>query len=69
MGEKNYDMPLDIKIEWCKGCGLCVEFCPRGVLALNIGKVEVQNVDKCIRCGLCQQICPDYVIYVRRGQV
>lgn len=65
MGEMDKINPLYIKIEWCKGCGLCVAFCPRGVLAISIGKVEVQNVDECIGCCLCQRICPDYAIYLR----
>jgi 2-oxoglutarate ferredoxin oxidoreductase subunit delta len=65
MGKMDEKEPLCIRNEWCKGCGLCVAFCPRGVLALNMSKVDVQYPENCIRCGLCQQICPDYAIYVR----
>jgi 2-oxoglutarate ferredoxin oxidoreductase subunit delta len=64
MGEMDRRKPPCINIDWCKGCGLCVAFCPRGTLALNIGKVEVQYPENCIGCGLCQQICPDYAIYL-----
>lgn len=59
---------IDINLNWCKGCGLCVEFCPRKVLALDIGKVYVQREDECIVCNMCQRICPDYAINVRRDE-
>lgn len=48
---------------WCKGCGICVEFCPRKVLRLSEnGKAEVVAADRCIRCGLCEMLCPDFAI-------
>ena len=54
-----------IRYEWCKGCGLCVSFCPKQILALNINKVIITNSEKCIGCSLCEKICPDYAIYLR----
>ena len=27
--------PLYIKEKWCKGCGICVEFCPKKILTLG----------------------------------
>ncbi|KGG79444.1 hypothetical protein Y919_12045 [Caloranaerobacter azorensis H53214] len=56
---------LIIKKDWCKGCGICVEFCPKKVLALKNGKVEIINLDACIKCGLCELRCPDYAIFLR----
>ncbi len=68
MGEmSNRELPYKRK-EWCKGCGLCAAFCPRGVLVLEIGKINIQNPENCIKCGLCQQICPDYAIYAGGGE-
>ncbi|MHB0885943.1 MAG: 4Fe-4S binding protein [Bacillota bacterium] len=62
-----------IDAEMCKGCGLCVSVCPRGVLALgdklnNGGYQVVQVVDgeKCNGCTLCAVICPDVVLKVYR---
>ncbi len=49
---------------WCKGCGICVEFCPKNVLTLNEGKVEITDIEKCIQCGQCELRCPDYAIYL-----
>ncbi|MCI6870471.1 MAG: 4Fe-4S dicluster domain-containing protein, partial [Selenomonadales bacterium] len=49
----------------CKGCGICVAFCPKQVLALDeLGKVQVVNEEACIGCGQCELRCPDYAIFV-----
>ncbi len=55
---------LIIKKEWCKGCGICVEFCPKNVLKLEDGKVSINRESDCIKCGLCELRCPDYAIYL-----
>jgi 2-oxoglutarate ferredoxin oxidoreductase subunit delta len=58
---------LSIKVEWCKGCGICVAFCPEAVLKLEEGKVTVANEERCIVCGMCETHCPDYAIYLQGG--
>lgn len=63
MGEMVRNNLPYMRKEWCKGCGLCAAFCPRGVLVMEIDKVNIQNPENCVQCGLCQQICPDYAIY------
>lgn len=54
---------LVIEQKFCKGCGICVEFCPNQVLALERGKVVSAQPDMCIYCGMCEKLCPDYAIY------
>lgn len=52
--------------DWCKGCGICVEFCPGNVLELtDQGKSTVVREEDCIRCGFCELHCPDFAIIVR----
>ncbi len=56
-------MALDITPKYCKGCGICVAFCPKKILALDDkGKIYVTDPDKCIACGQCELRCPDYAI-------
>ena len=56
---------ITIKMARCKGCGICVAFCPKQVLALDeLGKVQVKNGEACIACGQCELRCPDYAIFV-----
>jgi len=50
---------------WCKGCGLCVEFCPTQTLEQESdGTVIVAHPEKCIACGWCELHCPDFAIFV-----
>lgn len=57
--------------ERCKGCGYCVDFCPRGVLKmsseLNAKGYLLPVVDdetRCLACGYCEVICPEFAIKV-----
>ncbi|MEG0798220.1 MAG: 4Fe-4S binding protein [Acidaminococcaceae bacterium] len=60
-------MSLKIITKRCKGCGICVAFCPKKVLALSeIEKVEIVNEKDCIQCGQCETRCPDYAIFVEK---
>ncbi|MBG0790325.1 MAG: 4Fe-4S binding protein [Desulfovibrionaceae bacterium] len=55
--------------DWCKGCGICVEFCPQKVLGLNDqGKATVVREANCIRCGFCELHCPDFAIVVKNKE-
>jgi 2-oxoglutarate ferredoxin oxidoreductase subunit delta len=67
--------PLDIAVDQCKGCHLCVAACPRDVLALDVtivnglGHHPVRLLDaaSCTSCALCARICPDavFTVYAR----
>lgn len=52
---------------WCKGCGLCVAFCPTGVLALDADDHPiVAHPEKCTACHWCDTHCPDLAIIVKK---
>jgi 2-oxoglutarate ferredoxin oxidoreductase subunit delta len=54
-----------INRKFCKGCGICVAFCPKQVLELDeLGKVVDKNAAACISCGQCELRCPDFAIQV-----
>ncbi len=58
----------------CKGCGLCVEACPKKIVELDMSKINVKgyhpaNVtdeSACIGCAFCATMCPDCVITVEK---
>jgi 2-oxoglutarate ferredoxin oxidoreductase subunit delta len=66
MARKKGETSIKIYQDWCKGCGICVAFCPAGVLRLNNqGKAEVAHEEECINCGFCEIHCPDFAISVQ----
>ncbi len=64
---KNVINRLEITEAWCKGCDICVKFCPERCLALNEnGKVVVKDADACTGCRLCEMLCPDFAIRLHK---
>ncbi len=56
---------LLINREWCKGCGICVNFCPTSVLELDTSdKAACLRPEACICCRMCELRCPDLAIEV-----
>lgn len=60
--------------ELCKGCGLCVQFCPKQIIKLDdktnrfgYHPAILTDQDKCNGCGFCYTVCPDIAIQVERG--
>ena len=58
----------------CKGCGLCVDACPKKILAIAKDRInakghslaEITDQEKCIGCAFCATMCPDCVITVEK---
>ncbi|MCL2234710.1 MAG: 4Fe-4S binding protein [Firmicutes bacterium] len=59
---------LVINEKWCKGCVVCVAFCPKDVLEMKADKVVVKNESACIYCGLCELRCPDFAIHIEKEE-
>ena len=50
----------------CKGCGICVHFCPKHALVLDEeGKATAASPNDCIACGMCELYCPDLAIELK----
>ena len=61
---------VEVKIEHCKGCGFCVEFCPTGALELSKSFNKkgyhpplVAKPADCVNCHYCESICPEFAIF------
>lgn len=56
----------------CKGCEICVHFCPQSVLrnststngkGYHIPEVVPGREEACTNCEFCSLICPEFAIY------
>jgi 2-oxoglutarate ferredoxin oxidoreductase subunit delta len=59
----------------CKGCGFCIQFCPKKVLeesqeinAKGVHPPRIVDESKCVICSFCTSVCPDFAIFVVEKQ-
>jgi len=59
-----------ILAEECKGCGLCIELCPRGILTYSVDTnlkghhfPVVTETGLCANCQVCTLICSEFAIF------
>lgn len=57
----------------CKGCGICINVCPKKVFAMSKGRnkygtnlPEAKLPQACVGCRLCEKMCPDGAIDVKK---
>lgn len=48
---------MNVNIEKCVGCGLCVKDCFPGDIKIVDGKAKINNI-RCMKCGHCIAVCP-----------
>jgi 2-oxoglutarate ferredoxin oxidoreductase subunit delta len=60
--------------ELCKGCELCIAFCPQKLIVLSerlnaAGYLPAafKESDECTGCSSCAIVCPEVAIEVYRG--
>ncbi len=58
--------------ERCKGCNLCIHFCPKQVLqpsseinakGYHFPDVVAGKENDCVNCEFCTMVCPEFAIY------
>ena len=76
-----------IKTKWdifvipdrCKGCKICVAFCPREILEEDMETLNIkgyhpprlkpgESTEHCAGCEFCQLICPEFAIFIRESE-
>lgn len=66
-----------IILERCKGCKLCIEFCPQQVLQISndlngkgyhYPQIAPGKETSCVHCEFCTMICPEFAIFTLEVQ-
>ena len=68
---KRPQVEIHIIKDQCKGCGFCIQFCPRDALEKSeeinrkgIRPPKIKDETRCVACSFCTSICPDLAIFV-----
>lgn len=64
---------VEIDQEFCKGCDICLELCPKQVFQESdeispkgFKKRVPLFSERCVGCLICEELCPDLAISVWR---
>lgn len=61
----------------CKGCELCIHFCPQGVLEVSKDRntkgyhyptIVIGKEHECVNCEFCTLICSEFAIFTLPSQ-
>jgi len=73
MPAKKRRIEVAILSRYCKGCGLCIDVCPEGVLYMEktpnkqgMFPAAVRPEGDCVGCLKCATMCPDAAIEIYR---
>jgi NAD-dependent dihydropyrimidine dehydrogenase PreA subunit len=58
---------LQLDVETCNGCSMCVMVCPHEVFDIQERKAVIIDRNACIECGACAINCPVNAIRVQTG--
>ena len=63
--EKQIPLEMAVNYDWCKGCGICISFCPKDCFDISsIGQPLMNRLAVCTKCMQCVFRCPDYCITI-----
>jgi 4Fe-4S ferredoxin len=73
---KVFDGKVEVDLDICQGCGVCVEICPSRAISMprtekpwsRPEKIVIDN-DICVFCGACEKACPVDAIKVGRSAI
>ena len=65
---------ITFRTDACKGCGLCVEACPKNLVSISLDVINknghhpatVKDTEACVGCASCALMCPDCVIKIEK---
>ena len=65
---------VTVNEDLCKGCGLCVDACPKEIMKLDVALINHKGyhtaycsaTEECIGCAFCAMMCPDVAIIVEK---
>jgi 2-oxoglutarate ferredoxin oxidoreductase subunit delta len=64
---------VEFREDRCKGCLLCTEVCPTGIIqqssrfnqkGYKVTEIAPDMMSECKGCAFCAMMCPDYAINV-----
>jgi 2-oxoglutarate ferredoxin oxidoreductase subunit delta len=63
---------VEINDALCKGCLLCADACPKGIMESDTARVNargyhpirITDMAACTACAICGKICPDSVLTI-----
>jgi ferredoxin len=58
---------LELDVDRCNGCGMCVVVCPHAVFAIENKRAVLVDRGACMECGACARNCEPEAIRVRAG--
>ncbi|HHY13759.1 MAG TPA: 4Fe-4S binding protein [Thermoanaerobacterales bacterium] len=67
--KEDFATQVIINEKWCKGCGICVEFCKPKVINMKNDKAVPAHPERCTKCMLCEIRCPDFAITIGGGAI
>ncbi len=67
---------IQIDNQFCKGCGLCIQVCPRKVLGkggqrnrAGYSLPQILALENCGVCLLCEMTCPDLALSLSKEEI
>jgi 2-oxoglutarate ferredoxin oxidoreductase subunit delta len=64
---------IEVDDNYCKGCDLCVNACPQGVISLDMSRLTPKGYhpaylssEGCTGCVICAIVCPEAALTVYR---